>query len=83
MTSMIWDLWGDGKREAHLPRGARTIAKTLLKGTPHPVPRRDPASVILSTPRLDDADLDALSAARRHPDAVDTADATRLRHLCG
>lgn len=83
MTSMIWDLWGDGKREAHLPRGARTIAKTLLKGTPHPVPRRDPASVILSTPRLDDADLDALSAALRQPDAVDTSDATRLRHLGG
>ncbi|PZU32889.1 MAG: FAD-binding oxidoreductase, partial [Microbacterium sp.] len=80
---MIWDLWGDGRREAHLPRGARTIAKTLLKGTPHPVPRRDPASVTLSAPRLDDADLAALSAVLRQDDAVDTSDATRLRHLGG
>jgi len=80
---MVWDLWGDGSRSAHLPRGARTIAGALLKGTPLPVPRRDPASVTLSPTRLDADDLAALATAAPGDGAVDTADAVRLLHLGG
>lgn len=79
---MIWDIWGDGSRDAHLPRGARTIAATLLQGTPHPVPRRDPASVTLSPSRLTADDLAALAAAVP-TGTVDTSDAARLIHLGG
>lgn len=76
---MIWDLWGDGTRDAHLPRGARTIARTLLSGTPHPVPRRSADSVTLSPSRLTDSDRDALSAVAR----LDMSDEARRVHLGG
>lgn len=77
---MTWDIWGDGSRDAHLPRGARTIAATLLKGTPHPVSRRAADSVTLSASRLTDADLVALRASSS---GVDTSDQARLLHLGG
>ncbi|GAA1648041.1 FAD-binding oxidoreductase [Microbacterium flavum] len=78
---MAWDLWGDGSQGAHLPRGARTIAKTLLKGTPHPVPRRDPRSVAVSPSRLSAGDLAALSAVGDVD--LDVADDIRRLHLGG
>lgn len=80
---MMWDLWGDGTRDARLPRGARTIARTLLQGTPHPAVRRDPASVALSPSRLTDDDLAALGAAVVGEGGVDTTEAARLLHLGG
>lgn len=77
---MIWDVWGDGSRDAHLPRGARTIAATLLKGTPHPIPRRTPQSVTLSPSRLSVDDVARLSAVAAD---VDLSDEARLLHLGG
>lgn len=79
---LAWDVWGDGTGETALPRGARTIAATLLKGTPHPLPRRDPAALTLSASRLDAADLSALRAVVGEAE-VRTGDAERLRHLGG
>lgn len=76
---MIWDLWGDGTRDAHLPRGARALVGALLRGRPHPVPRRAPSSVTLSPCRLTDDDLTELATAA----PVDTSDQGRLLHLGG
>lgn len=81
-SEMIWDLWGDGTREAHLPPGARMLAATLLKGTPHPVPRRPASTVTLTPSRLAEDDLTALRDAVG-ADAVATDDDTRRLHLGG
>jgi len=79
---MQWDAWGDGSRDASLPRGARTILGALLRGTPHPVARRDPASVELSPSRLTETDRSALGAAVG-ADHVLTSHEGRLLHLGG
>lgn len=55
----VWDGWGE--QPARLPAAARVIAKTLLSGRPHPVPRR--ALPTLPPSRLDDDDLAALAAS--------------------
>lgn len=80
---MVWDLWGDGSRDAHLPRGARTLVGAILKGRPHPVPRRDPASVSLSPSRLTPEDLSVLARAVPAGGAIETTDAVRILHLGG
>lgn len=74
-----WDAWAPG---AHLPPGAKAIAAALLKGTPHPIPRRDEHDAVLTPSRLDAADLDAL-AAIVGADHVGVTDAARIGHLGG
>jgi len=76
---MEWDAWGTSGHATALPPGARAIAATLLRGTPHPVPRRDPVTVSLTPTRLSADDLDALGAAT----SVTTDDAARMLHLGG
>lgn len=70
-----WDAWSDDGRA--LPPGARAIARLLLHGKPHPVPRRAPAP--LPAARLAADDLAALRAITE----VDTSDEARRAHLGG
>lgn len=80
VTRPPWDAWEP--ESPALPFGARTLLGALLKSRPHPLPRRDPAAVILTPSRLTDAALDRLRAlvgddhARRDDDV-------RLLHLGG
>lgn len=73
-----WDAWGT--QPAHLPAPARVIARTVLSGRPHPVPRR--ARPTLTPSRLDDDDLAAFAASvgARH---ATRDDAARVFHLGG
>src|SRR5690349_10849290 len=73
-----WDAWGT--ETARLPPGAKTLVGTVLSGRPHPIPRRVPPSPGRS--RLDDQDLEALSAAVS-PGAVAVDDPSRILHLGG
>lgn len=73
-----WDAWGD--EPAHLPPAARVLAKTVLSGKPHPVPRR--ARPTLTRSRLDDDDLAAF-AASVGASHVTRDDAVRALHLGG
>lgn len=76
---MLWDAWGDGSRDAHLPPGARTLAAALLKGSPHPVARRGLDAVRLVPSRLTRDDHAALLAVTEV--AID--DTARLLHAGG
>jgi len=73
-----WDAWGSNP--ARLPAGAKTVLATLLRGTPHPVPRR--AAPLLTPSRLGDDDLDALGALVGDARAT-RDDPVRTRHLGG
>ncbi len=70
-----WDGWSEDAPS--LPAGARAIAAALLRGTPHPVPRRAPAP--LPPTRLDEETVAALAAVTEV--AID--DEARRMHLGG
>ncbi|WP_194409055.1 FAD-binding oxidoreductase [Microbacterium cremeum] len=73
-----WDAWGD--EPAQLPAAARVIAKTVLSGRPHPVPRRPLPT--LTPSRLDDDDLAAFEASVGTGHAT-RGDGVRALHLGG
>lgn len=73
-----WDGWGSTRTA--LPAAARTIAATLLSGTPHPVPRRTAPPAL--TPSRLNAAVPQLAAIVGE-DAVTCADTVRLMHLGG
>jgi alkyldihydroxyacetonephosphate synthase len=73
-----WDAWGN--EPASLPPAARVIAKTLLTGKPHPVPRRPRPA--LTPSRLSDDDLAAFEASVGAGAATRDDDARAL-HLGG
>ena len=70
-----WDGWAEDPPA--LPAGARTIARALLRGVPHPVPRTAPGPLPAS--RLGADDLAALTAAA----PTTTDDEARRAHLGG
>ena len=73
-----WDAWGE--ESARLPAAARTVIRTLLAGTPHPVARR--AAPVLTPSRLSDDDVAALGAVVGAAHAT-RDDAVRVFHLGG
>lgn len=79
---MQWDAWGDGSHPGHLPPGAKAIAATLLRGTPHPVRRRPRQTLALTPCRLTADDLAAFASVVGGAN-VDSGDDARALHLGG
>lgn len=73
-----WDAWG--ATTAALPPGAKTLLATVLRGKPHPIPRR-PAPR-LTPSRIDEDRLRALIAIVGEENAT-RDDAARALHLGG
>lgn len=73
-----WDAWGT--TTAPLPPGAKTLLATVLRGKPHPVPRRP--SPQLTPSRMDEERLRTLTAIVGEENAT-RDDAARALHLGG
>ena len=73
-----WDAWGN--RPTELPAAARVIAKTLLRGTPHPVSRRERPTLTPSRLAADDLAVLTASVGAAH---VTVDDDVRALHLGG